>query len=79
MKPEHAVFGSSPQLRAAVRHAEELALKTGQPAVIYHRPHDESWFVLRADAQAPSGSTIKTTIFPDLDQPNPYYPHRRSA
>ncbi len=79
MKSERVFLGTSPLMAAAVKHAEELASKSGQPAVIYHRPIDESWFVVRADSAAPSGSTIKTTVYPDLDQANPYYPYIRTA
>ncbi len=65
MKSERESFGSSPFMTSAVKYAEELASKSGQPAVIYHRPIDERWFVLGVDSEAPPGPTIKTTVYPD--------------
>ena len=77
MKSYCESFGSSPLMTSAVKHAEELALKSGKPSVIYYRPIDGSWFVLHADSAAPSGRTIKTTVYPD--QPNPDHPDIRTA
>ncbi len=65
MKSEGTPLGSSWLLASAVKHAKELASKSGRPAVIYHRPIDESWFVLGVDSVAPPGLTIKTTVYPD--------------
>ena len=65
MKSDGTPLGPSQLWVAAVKRAEELASTSGQPAVIYHRPIDESWFVLRADTEAPPGPTIKTTVYPD--------------
>ena len=50
---------------AALDHARELAAKSGGAAVIYYRPIDDHWFVLSADAEAPSGLTIKTVVDSD--------------
>ena len=72
MKSDGTPLGPSQLLASAVKHAKELASKSGEPAVIYHRPIDESWFVRRADTVAPPGPTIKTTVYPD--KPNPNYP-----
>ena len=61
-------FGSSLLWDSALRHAEELASKSGEAAVIYYRPIDERWFVLNASAQAPRGLTIKQTVQPRGEQ-----------
>ena len=57
-------FGSTLLWDSALRHAEELAAKSGEAAVIYYRPIDDRWFVLNASAQAPRGLTIKATVQP---------------
>jgi len=49
---------------SALEHAEELVTRSGTAAVIYYRPIDDHWFVLRADAAAPKGLTIRTTVHP---------------
>ena len=72
MKSHGTPLGPSQRWASAVKQAEELAATSGQPAVIYHRPIDESWYVLRADTAAPPGPTIKTTVYPD--KPKPTYP-----
>ncbi len=70
MKSERTSLRPSQLMASAVKHAEELASKSGQPAVIYHRPIDESWFVLGVDSMPPPGPTIKTTVYPDKLTPN---------
>lgn len=57
-------FGASRLRGPALKHAETLASKTGEAAVIYYRPIDGRWFVRRATANAPRGLTIKTTVYP---------------
>jgi len=55
---------------SALEHAEELATGSGMAAIIYYRPIDDHWFVLRADAVAPKGLTIRTTVHPGKPKPN---------
>lgn len=64
MKPEMTPLRSSRLWDSAREHAEELASASGKPAIIYYRPIDDHWFVLCADAGAPKGRTIKTTVYP---------------
>ena len=70
MKSDGTPLGSSQLWASAVKHAEKLASKSGEPAVIYYRPHDDTWFVLRVDNEPPLGPTIKTTVCPDKQNPN---------
>jgi hypothetical protein len=49
----------------ALDHAREIAAESGEAAIIYYRPIDDQWFVLRADAAAPPGLTIKTVVDSD--------------
>ncbi len=65
MKSYATPLGSSHLWDSALKHAEELASISGEAAIIYFRPIDEHWFVLRANAEEPQGLTIKTTVYPD--------------
>jgi hypothetical protein len=63
MKTDATPLGSTRQWDSALKQAGELASQSGVPSVIYHRPHDDKWFVRRADNPAPQGNTIKTAVY----------------
>jgi hypothetical protein len=60
---ELSFLESSPSLASAIKHAEGMASKSGQPTAIYHRPINGRWFVIPASAAAPSGPTIKALVY----------------
>ncbi len=64
MKTKDTPLGSLYLWAAAVDHARDLSRSTGEAAVVYHRPHDDKWFVLSSDTPEPEGQTIKTVVLP---------------
>ncbi len=64
MKTPDTPLGSLCLWASAVDYARELSRSTGDAAVVYHRPHDDKWFVLSSDALEPEGQTIKTVVLP---------------
>ena len=64
MKTPDTPLGSLDLWASAVDHARELSRSTGEAAIVYHRPHDDKWFVLSSDTPEPEGQTIKTLVVP---------------